>query len=214
MPQLQTITLAAVAIKNGDMYDDQIVATVKKGTKWAELRDLDGKLIGRLLLDTTISVRRMMDTPEETAAKIEAYEVSWLMDALDKGLRNTPTSAMQDLIELADNRGRQTGLLDSWEFERLMTVQAEYNFFSAVQRTLNCIIERETESEYAPVKEAFANVIASRLRHININPLSRSTSPMGNIIDDMDVYIARKFLDSHRTESLREMVHAALVGRS
>jgi hypothetical protein len=82
MPELKTLPVAiqhvtvgdALRRLNGDGATDwDFVKTVKRGTKWVELRDSAGTLLRRAEVDTEVKVDRMVKTDEEKAAERNAF---------------------------------------------------------------------------------------------------------------------------------------------
>jgi hypothetical protein len=80
MPILKEEKIEAGKITKDDVVKGRAAAVVKIGTKFAEVRDADGKMILRAPLRHTVAILRPTPTGEEVAAQKaerEAQQRAW-----------------------------------------------------------------------------------------------------------------------------------------
>jgi len=80
MPILKDEKIEAGKITKDDVVKGRAAAVVKIGTKFAEVRDADGKMILRAPLRQTVAILRPTPTGEEVAAQKaerEAQQRAW-----------------------------------------------------------------------------------------------------------------------------------------
>lgn len=201
MPELRTLQIPATEVKDGDLYRGLPVQSVKVGRKWVNLRGSFKPQIS-LSVDETVEVQREFPTEVELAwekdlraAQMREHAARRLAEQLEAALENTPQKA---LLELAASE-RSFGLVDSWQIDKLLQVQAEFDFYAEVRSTLDHWAENSKPSVYAYDEDIFAAFAVTYLKHTagatTRNPLSRSSSATSNLVDDLKVYTAEKICD-------------------
>jgi hypothetical protein len=91
MPILRNEKVEAGKITKDDVVKGRTAAVVKIGTKFAEIRDADGKMILRAPLRQTVAILRPRPTEEEVAARKaerEAQQRQWREEAITSWLDN------------------------------------------------------------------------------------------------------------------------------
>jgi DNA invertase Pin-like site-specific DNA recombinase len=91
MPILKDEKVEAGKIAKDDVVKGRAAAVVKIGTKFAEIRDADGKMILRAPLRQTVAILRPTPTEEEVAAQKaerEAQQRAWRDEAISGWLDN------------------------------------------------------------------------------------------------------------------------------
>ncbi len=91
MPILKYEKVEAGKITKNDIVKGRTAAVVKIGTKFAEVRDADGKMILRAPLRQTVAIMRPTPTDEEVAAKKaerEAERRTWREESISSWLDN------------------------------------------------------------------------------------------------------------------------------
>lgn len=91
MPILKNERVEAGKIAKDDVVKGRTAAVVKIGTKFAEIRDADGKMILRAPLRQTVAILRPTPTEEEVAAQKaerEAQQREWREEAISGWLAN------------------------------------------------------------------------------------------------------------------------------
>jgi hypothetical protein len=91
MPILKDEKVEAGKITKSDVVKGRTAAVVKIGTKFAEIRDADAKMILRAPLRQTVAILRPTPTEEEIAAKKaerEAQQRQWREESISSWLDN------------------------------------------------------------------------------------------------------------------------------
>lgn len=219
MPHIVPTQTTARQIAEGDILNGVEVATKKVGTKWAELRDSEGKLIARVQADTELTVSRSVPTDEEVAeakAKRAAETRQWLVEDLQrdhrKRLENTPTAYLARVqANAAKTSDPDFHMFGYSDFSGLMEVQAEYNLAARVDAVAERWAEQglpEAWSELGwdidPLTAAYAMICANDSQPHPRNPLNRSTSVTSNLMEDMVVFVAREMVETGWNTDLKK----------
>lgn len=185
------------------------------GPKWTQLRDEQGNLLLKAEATAGITVERQVETDESADAMYRWFEIESLAKDLDDALGNSPEAYVAALaakraenvakeIESAERHGKSYtpspvgfNLLDSFRMTELMAVQAEYNFA--------CHVVARLEKGHDIIR-AYALTIAYALRGSVADPLSRSTSVVSNIQEDLDRYVADRKLTRMGGQGVRDAV--------
>lgn len=180
---------------------DKVVTVTTKdlGRTYVHVYNADGKRFLKARLDDVVRVARPFPTEAEKAEQRAAEMVrwmetsnQWLHEILLDALQNTPQKRLAALASTEDG----FGLLDSWKVQELLTHQASYDYARRVQGRLERWAEQGRHESLAPLSDvpdvllSFAMETWNARRDSTPNPLSRSTSTVSNLLDDLKRYVA------------------------
>jgi hypothetical protein len=217
MPQLVEKSVTWNDVRKGDRWpheDSVAVDTVEKKQKWGTYTfagDNAGgteNMVIRRRLGESVVVYREEPTEEETAKRRHEMIREVLIDDLRNLLRRNPVQKLEDIVTDARQREATSGnpvtsVLD-WNLADVLQAQATYKIAVRINNALRRGTSPLNSSEYngpelvedatyGEIVDAYAAWYASdvdngRMLNARVNPLSRSTSVLSNLLEDLDVW--------------------------
>lgn len=186
--------VAARYVQQGDILANHTVGEVKRGTKWADISDTEGKRILRVPLSDLVSVERQYPTEESVNARGRAHRNERIARALA-----TRTDQIQEALDKLNKHYAEYGYLRHWEVEPLIAAAAEEKVWRRFVSAVSHYEEQEDfEGDLVDVVEEFKEHLKEGLtgeyRH---RALSRSTSIVSNLMDDCDTAAEAAFVNKH-----------------
>ena len=115
-------------------------AIVKIGTKFAEVRDADGKMILRATLRQTVAILRPTPTEEEVAAKKaerEAERRAWREESISSWLENADARYADALAKFVESVRSGWAPHNHWDaYTDLAKAQAEHKIAKEVEHRI------------------------------------------------------------------------------
>lgn len=185
MPHLQQITIKATDVRPGDIHypSCQTVRKVeRKRTRGVFVLDNGVEIPVRL--DDFVAVDRLTYTQEEQDAKRREVSADRIRARMEDAHKQSLGDVLAQYAAVRPNNP-----LDSWRLPEFLETQATYGFWMNVRRIEARYLEAGVDANDA-LFAAFYGA-TSRDRYPT-NPLSRSTSTMSNILDDLTLYVIDK----------------------
>jgi len=196
MPQTVTHVIYAADLKKDDVISTKsgsdwpygaTVDSVKVGPKWTVVRDVNGHLIRRCLSDEEVAVERQEATPEEIAEADAAKKAKH-----DATMREILEESVKRFVEEWKNYTHQLDGaedLSSSSLDRLLTGQSRRR---VAHRLVGIVHHIETSRIEVPAAQRYSTAAAAvwaemhQSRSSARSPLSRSSSVLSNLIEDMN----------------------------
>lgn len=186
--ETQHIEVQAIAVRQYDVVQFRVVGSIKSGTKWTELRDLEGNLIRRLPSGDIILVERQVETEESKKARTRATMNEMIARKVDSFVPGSAAILEKMQTEVAAGR-----MISSFDYEKLFSTQADdqimLQFVHAVKHNLGEV------TDHVDILDAFKKDLVKRLAHKAQFITNRSTSACSNLIADHEVAAIASFLD-------------------
>lgn len=181
--------------KVGDVYKARPVVEVKVGRKWVYVTVADevGRTAHEFPMGAEISVVRNVETQESIVARRRAWESFDIAERVTKRAEAT-NAALAAVTEAVTTRGYADGrvLGGLMQAQAMLRVLDEFVGFSTHESNAHL-------ADAAAARDAFiAEVLVPRLQRSTFRALSRSTSVMDNILEDVDREAIQRFIDSVR----------------
>lgn len=168
----------------------------------------------RVRNEQMVVVHRTEATPEERAAARHEYGVEQLRKQLASLLANDPVTAAQRVIAKA---GDYKAEVFTWStLPDILQAQALYKHALDILTTAHHAIDyNESVADFEHLDEdVLLNAVASWFyRHITRDawdsphdPLSRSTSQISNMLDDLDAWAVKKIITDFRWTGVRDEI--------
>ena len=191
MPILKDEKVEAGKISKDDVVKGRTAAVVKIGTKFAEVRDGEGKMILRAPLRQTVSILRPTPTDEEVAAQKaerKAQQRAWREESISNWLDNADDRYAGALAKFSEAVAGGRAPHSHWDaYTDLAKAQAEHKIAKEVEHK----IARSAEtSAFEPMDacdaydEWRADARDDLLSH-GFNGESRSTNVISNALEDV-----------------------------
>jgi hypothetical protein len=191
MPILKDEKVEAGKITKDDVVKGRAAAVVKIGTKFAEVRAADGKMILRAPLRQIVAILRPTPTDEEVAAQKAAREAEqreWREEAISSWLANTDARYADALIKFDDAVRHGWAPQAYWDaYTDLARAQAEHKIAKEVEH----VIARSAEtSAFDPMDacdayDAWREQARRELVDRGFSGESRSTNQFSNVLEDV-----------------------------
>jgi hypothetical protein len=216
MPQMVKHETTWGSVRKGDRWpheDSTPVADVNKKVAWTTLTFTgdDGNVLQSLTIrkrvDETVTVYREEPTDEEKDAQHVELMRDLLSDNLRKMLARTPIKALEAIIEKVKNDEYDYDVLTWANLPDVLKAQATYRQAMIIRGRLtrkshardgrNVTVEDATLDELLDAYAAwyYANVERSSGRFgPRVDPTSRSTSPISNLLEDLEVWAIGEML--------------------
>lgn len=190
MPALVSHTVTTAALQLGDVTTSGTVADVDRKVKWATVTFESGAS-ERVLLEDEWTVSRLEPTAEEKAASRLDARLRWL-DRAQQAAAVTVAKARRDAIA----RLQRGELQDHW---RLLDVAEAEEYEALWERFRRAAAYQGTrpEDEQLTLLEVLREVragVTERLVSSGPRRLSRSTSAVANLFEDMQADVAVAWL--------------------
>ena len=208
MPHTVTHTVLPHRLRNGDKFVNGrhfgTVDSIEVKTKFAYVNVIGGHRPIRIDLNEEVKIERVEPTQAEKDAELKMYALESLTKSLHKFTDGDPVNAaLQTIVQKRDEAvdrypntvGRE--VLDYSTLNGLLDLQAEVKPWFAVRDIQDRILTNERWADVeTDVLTAVALAIRDRRRHTyNRNPLSRSTSVLSNLLEDLEAYAWTQFED-------------------
>lgn len=151
-----------------------------------------------------IIVNRSQPTEDELAVRRRAVALAWAQEIFDHKVNTTPADVMQDLMDKFHEHQTEhpdhNELLSWSNLPRVMEFQAERQVWLRVKYTLDRLTNKYGESK-VDLLTAVASVYMHchrQLTNRHQSPLSRSTSTLSNIFEDLENWAYSEFIDKAR----------------
>ncbi len=186
MTAIVTRTICAGDVRKGDDLQGRIVAETKVGSKWTSIRDDDGKLIIRCLSDQHLEVSREEKTDEEKKAERHEYAVESLRKYHDTATAKDPVSMLRAMADEADGKNWRRAF-DWSNGASFLKAQAEWNVVMSCEYSRASLVEKGVDEDTA-LLAAYGHRLFPEAGSYDYprDPLSKSTSVISNILDDLD----------------------------
>lgn len=192
---LQEVTVRVEHVKVGDTYLGTPVTEVKVGRKWVYLTAQGATRVWKseIEIGTTVLVERQTETEESAQARHRAWASYEVCDGIAKAQGNVDSA-----LATLNDRVATYGAADDRAFAGLMQAQATNKivreFVQFATHESNAHLE-----DAAAARDAFiAEVLVPRLSRSNFRALSRSTSVLDNLLEDVDREAVQRFIDTVR----------------
>lgn len=173
--------------KNGDHYAPVVKIDRKRTRALVTLDDAGAYLEVSLRLDAPVTVDRQQLTDDELDQRRIETGVKRIQYFKDVALNKTPAEFIGECVAKKPERP-----LDSWNMGDYMEHVAEYEMWKRIEYYEDKYAQAGVESQDGTLS-AFADVVLS-YSHPR-NPLSRSTSVIRNLFDDMENYVIDRARD-------------------
>lgn len=237
MPHTVQTTVPVQNLRKGDVtvrtsgsgLDQRVtretVDAVKRGTKWVEARDADGKLIVRLERGMGVLVERVEDTPEEREAGYRAYAVRCLTELVEDWATDPTTCLRKSIAELDEQGGAEAAkygeVVSHWTLDTFLTRQAGFKLAVSIRHMIEKVRTSDSDFYAAATDEdeqLFLAVglvldVAERRQSVP-NPLSRSTSVTSNLYEDLDRHARAEFIDKLRWTDASKYIDAVVAAHT
>ena len=212
MPKIENSVIEARTVKKGDRVSGRVVETRKTGSKWTELREVDGTLILRTLNEDPISVAREVPTDEERAAQRaeaeaklrEANNVSiekWVRGAVD-GYAEAMHKITQNLVERFSRYSSYSS------YDDLLETDAMHKIACSIEHVWKASRSEDRNREYwdeigevdwVKAYELWAEDVKEKLLdRWSSRVFSRSTSVISNLLEDVERAATLQVLNAMR----------------
>lgn len=209
MPKIETSVIEARIVKKGDRVSGRVVETRKTGSKWTELREVDGTLILRTLNEDPISVAREVPTDEERAAQAAEIEAevraknnaaigSWV-ESMTDGYAETMQKHLADLLERYSTYSSYEGMMQTEAMHKIaIHVKSVYETSRSEDRN-RAYWDEIGEVDWVKAYELWAEDAKEKLLdRWSSRVFSRSTSVISNLLEDVERAATLEVLDAMR----------------
>jgi hypothetical protein len=203
MPQDVTKEITVRNLRLGDRFADTgtPVTGVTRRQKWAIVELNDERTI-RARLDDTVNVVRSEPTDEERRAQEDEYKRDSLVSNLRKMLDDRPLQAIDEAIdEVRTQDGEDAYDVLTWRnLPGILKTQALYRQALAIRGRLHRGDNEHVNLQDATLDElvgAYAqwyydNVDRSDFARPRVDPTSRSTSSISNLLEDLNTWAVQE----------------------
>ena len=191
IPILKDEKVEAGKITKDDVVKGRAAAVVKIGTKFAEVRDADGKMILRAPLRQTVAILRPTPTEEEVAAQKaerEAQQRAWREESISGWLDNADDRYAGAVAKFSEAVAGGRAPQNYWDqYTDLARAQAEHRIAKEVQHA----IARSAEtSAFEPMDacdayDEWRSEARDELLSHGFSGESRSTNAISNVLEDV-----------------------------
>lgn len=190
-------TLVAIAGKPLADAEHAVVTSVTRKQKfvYVEREGYDKPM--RLALETDVTALRSEPTDEERKAQADELKRDTLASELRKMLTNTPLKAIGEVVDKARERDEDAyDVLNAYNLANLLKTQALYRQALIIRARLRHADGTHVNVEDASLEELLTAYAMWYYKGINranqlgptVDPTSRSTSPISNMLDDLDAW--------------------------
>ncbi len=184
-------------MRKGDTLFDasRVVETVKTGPKWTELLDAEGKRILRLPKESIVMRQREVETKDSQVAIHRVRKNRSLLVGILSAKDNVQ-AALQNLNDTVEQYGYAT----ESALSTLLKAQADMKVWGDFSRMANGEgAEKRQEKDLYDSMKTFSKHLGEKLiEGAQYNALSRSTSVLTNIMNDVDREAAARFIENAR----------------
>lgn len=222
MPHTVKYEIKAGDVRKGDWFHmadpNMAISAIDRKVAWTTLTVGEGSRARttRLRVDDDVIVFRTELTPEERAAARHEYGVEQLRKHLASLLANDPITVAQRVIAKA---GDYKAEVFTWStLPDILQAQALYKHALDILATAHHAIdynESVADADFEHLDEdVLLNAVASWFyRHITRDawdsphdPLSRSTSQISNMLEDLDAWAVKKIVTDFRWTGIRDEI--------
>lgn len=204
MPETIKRTVNVEDIRKNDVIEGATVRATHTAHKYVHVY-FDGiKKADRYEIGDTVTVERQQMTESERVERHRAVALKWAQEIFDQKVNTTPADVMQDLMDKfhrhQTNHPDYNELLSWSNLPRVMEFQAERQVWLRVKYTLDRLTNKYGESK-VDLLTAVASVYMHCQRQLterHQSPLSRSTSTLSNIFEDLENWAYSEFIDKAR----------------
>ncbi len=191
MPVLKDEKVEAGKIGKDDVVKGRAAAVVKIGTKFAEVRDAEGKMILRAPLRQIVAILRPTPTEEEVAARkaeLEAERRAWREESISSWLDNADDRYAAALAKFSEAVADGWAPQNYWDqYTDLAKAQAEHKIAKEVQHKIARAAET---SAFEPMDacDAYDEWRADTREDLisrGFSGESRSTNLISNVLEDV-----------------------------
>jgi hypothetical protein len=191
MPILRDEKVEAGKITKDDVVKGRAAAVVKIGTKFAEARDADGKMILRAPLRQTVAILRPMPTEEEVAAQEaerEAQQREWREESISGWLDNADDRYAGAVAKFSEAVAGGLAPQNYWDqYTDLARAQAEHRIAKEIEHAIARSAERSAfdPMEACDAYDAWRDQARGELVDRGFSGESRSTNQFSNVLEDV-----------------------------
>ena len=162
----------------------RIVSEVDMKVKWVYFTFSDGTK-AEMRLNDPVTVYRFEKTEEEKKADTLDYVLRNLRERLSKGLRDRASDLVLTALERKQEKGYD---LFTWSsLPDMLRAEADQRLFRQIDHARATMVERGVSEDDALIA-AFYRLDEYAARRYMQDPLSRSTSTLSNLLEDLDTY--------------------------
>lgn len=209
MPITVRHEIAAVDVRQGDRLSsevdpDMVVTKVERKVAWTTIHLADHARPMRMRNEDKVVVLRQQPTDEEKAARLRELYVDSLRKDLRNLLRRNPLHELEAIVEKARQYEGNGAIVTYSNLGDVLEAQALYKQGVAIRAAIHhrSDVDINTPDDVLTLDEDvlldawavwyYENVMRNNHFSSPRNPLSRSTSPLSNIFDDLDVWAVQK----------------------
>lgn len=179
--------LIVYTVINGDVIGHTVVSCTFTRARWAVVvTGGDGNLVRRFREDEKFTILRSVPTDKERADKEQEVETWVLRNLIDNMIEPEHVKYLRKAIVNFDNGG--DGHLSYSDLSDLIDAQARYRLGTFLHSEADRFMKAGA-TEIQALRAAFAYVMRESLREMPRSPLSRSTSVISNLLDDVNTYV-------------------------
>jgi hypothetical protein len=214
MPHTVTKEIKVSELRKDDVFADghAHITDITKKQVWS-IVELDGARTLRMRLTDSVTVNRIEPTDEEKQASRNEMVRDMLASELRGMLDKTPLKVLEEIVAKARDKDEYTfDLLTSWNLPDVLKTQALHKQALIIRGQIH------HEGGHVAVEDAtldelitgFAMWWSSNVGHTmlsaNVDPTSRSTSAISNLLEDIDRWAIGRIVDRLTWSGARELV--------
>jgi hypothetical protein len=197
----ETMTVTVDTLREGDLilacptqkYVNAMVCKVERKDKCAVVHFSDRSTTIRWNRDAEVRVVRYVKDEMEKREDARRYMVNSLRDDMKKNTMQRVLQRLQDGITHY-NGGKRAEVISHWDLEEILKDQAFGKFWSRVAFTTDQYVVAGVDDDTALLASFY---LYATERVYPSNPLSRSTSVMSNVYNDLDEYVIKYLSDRY-----------------
>lgn len=181
-----TYTIAAQAVRKGDrLLGFGIVADKAEKIAWVTFTNEEGAT-KRYRVEEEVTVERTEKTEEEKAAEV----LVWQLRLAEKARTDAYSTHAEQAERIAKSASAAT--VSYSDLGNYLEAQATLKVWAAIDHMAG--LEQHANLNLLQVVELFVTYSKERAaQRGGTNPLSRSTSQLSNLLDDLDAYAVERF---------------------
>ena len=198
MPMDVTYKINPELVLRGDRYDSRTVRNVRVKRVNVELVFDDASSVVKRI-DDTIEVTRSVPTEEEKFMSTIRYIANGIQQEIDNAAQGYVRVQLQKIIDRLDAMPSMAPHVTEYDLQKLLTEQFDADVWRRISWDVETFVKAGVDRDIALVA-AYSWFESPRVR----DPLSKSSSTMHNLFDEMSVYMVAqaKSKYSHIDESV------------